>query len=375
MPTNHFFGLLLLLIILEACNNNPSLEGMRINPDTTCCYSLKTDLSDTPVFSVEPFQRFAFSDSIHFNGIVEADPNYQRSVSVPMKGFLKSVFIHPGKSVTKGELLAVLEHPDYSKLQLELLETKSRYDYLKQDYARQGELGLEHATSLKNVQKAQSDFISIESKLYSLKIQLTFIGINPDSVHLNNIASTIRIYSPVAGTVSFKNLIIGQLYTEDNPLFLITDYSTLLISFSIPQEALTRIAENSLLRFNPVLKTGNKYTAMISSASPISEGDGFFTLYAEFKNNDRRLSPGMKVESFLPYIDSVYAIPVGALKHFVDGDYIYFEKGKGCFKSCRINPGRIQGTLVEIKNAPPAVMAGRIVVSGAENLNSCKEHH
>jgi len=96
------------------------------------------------------------SDIIFCGGTIEASPNQQAYVSVPMNGYLKKILVHIGEYVQKGRVLAILEHPDYIDLQREFLETKSQYDYYKEDFQRQGELSLENATSLKTMQLAQN---------------------------------------------------------------------------------------------------------------------------------------------------------------------------------------------------------------------------
>jgi membrane fusion protein, heavy metal efflux system len=344
-----------------------------MNADTTCCYSLPIDPANSSGAMMEPLQRYAFSDTLLFNGVITADPNHQVYVSTPMKGFLTSVYFHPGERVLKGELLAVLEHNNYSQLQLDYLETKGRYDYLKIDYSRQGELGLENAASLKTVQKAQSDFISVETKLYALKKQLQFVGIDPDSIHLNNIVSAIRILAPITGIVSSDQMSVGQLYTEETPLLRISDYSKLLIVFSVPQEALMLNLKNIVLPIYSLPKSGKQYSVTTYDSTPIEQQDGSFAIYAELKNADPDLSPGMKVKSSLSFTDSVYAIPTEAIMHYIDGDYVYTEKREGCYRLNKINPGRIQGSMTEILNAESELISGKMLVAGFENLIPCKE--
>ena len=67
------------------------------------------------------------SDIIFCGGTIEASPNHEAYVSVPINGYMKKILKHIGEYVKEGQVLAILEHPDYIDLQRDFLETKSQY--------------------------------------------------------------------------------------------------------------------------------------------------------------------------------------------------------------------------------------------------------
>jgi cobalt-zinc-cadmium efflux system membrane fusion protein len=360
-----FLGLFL------SCKHKTDENTALINTDTSCCYVPDAGSASQSAIGTLQISEYPFIDTLYFEGITEPDPNYQRLVSAPMKGFLKAIHVHCGQQVGKGELLAVLEHPGYAQLQFEFLEVKARYEYFKQDYARQGELGLELATSLKNVQKAQRDFSVTESEYYALKKQLEYIGIIADSIRTDNITSTIRITSPIEGMVTFENLVAGKLFDGDEPLFLITDRSRLVISYSVLQADLSKIKQQSVLSFTIPVDTSQVYTATIlSSFSPTDEDDGKLTLYAGYINGEQQVNPGMKVNVFLIRTDTVFAIPAEAIISYTGRNYVFISEKEGCFRLLEINTGRKQKGRIEIRDVTPFLLNNNIVCSGKEALTA-----
>ena len=97
------------------------------------------------------------------------------SVSPIIGGFIKSLNYFPGDFVEKGAVIASLQHPDFISLQQQYIETKSQIDYYQEEFKRQGELTVENAASIKNMQKAKADYLSSEATYKSLKSQLKLL--------------------------------------------------------------------------------------------------------------------------------------------------------------------------------------------------------
>jgi cobalt-zinc-cadmium efflux system membrane fusion protein len=373
MLIKYYFRIPTMLLLIVACSQRPPESGSYSVSDTANCYAAKTDNARVSALKTTAFVAHVFTDTLQFTGKTEPDPKHQRLVSVPMKGFLKTICVEPGQRVEHGQLLAVLEYPDYARLQLEYLETKAQYDYDKQDYARQGELGLEEATSLKNVQKAQRDFLSIESKYYSLKKQLEYIGIIPDSIHINNIAPNIRITAPANGDIAFENISSGKLYDEKEPLFRIIDRSVLLISFSVPQSDLFKIGPRSYISFIHPEKPSIVRLAKITSPVPTEENNGKFTFYASYVNSDLKVYPGMQFEVSLPYNNTAYAVPEKSVVNASDKNFIFSEVRPDCFKLTEIKIGRSQNGWIEIPDVPSRLLNHKIICSGIETLTATRK--
>lgn len=341
-------------------------------PDTACCYIVNKSLKSDVGVTMEILHTHAFTDTLQLTGMIVPSVTHQVFIAVPMKGFLKAVYVRPGDEVSRGKLLALLENPEYSRLQSEYLEIKSRYEYLKQDYARQGELGLEQATSLKNVQKARSEFLIIESKLFSLRNQLEFIGIKPDSIHINNIISTIGIYSPISGTIAFNEVNIGQFYSEETSVFNVMDLTHLGVACIVNQNRISHLEKSMKLTFISPYQNNKQFQAEVIAITPDGTTHDQYRVYAEFVDPDRRFSPGVKVRSIVEFTDSAMMAPTDAIIHYTGKEYLISSGYDSCFRLYRITTGKQYGALTRINPCFSPKPAGMIITGGMDKL-ICKE--
>ena len=116
-------------------------------------------------------------------------------------GLLKSVFIHPGGYIKKGDALANIENIEFLRLQQQYLEAKSEFFYYGEDLKRQGGLAIENATSVKKMQLAQRDYQTSEIRLRSLEKQLELIGFHTDSLDADHLSSNIILRAPASGYI------------------------------------------------------------------------------------------------------------------------------------------------------------------------------
>ncbi len=311
------------------------------------------------------------SDIIFCGGTIEASPNQQAYVSVPMNGYLKKILVHIGEYVQKGRVLAILEHPDYIDLQREFLETKSQYDYYKEDFQRQGELSLENATSLKTMQLAQNEFRKIEARFFALKEHLKFIGINADSLYVDKIQSSILLKSPISGYITKSEGKIGQLCTTEFPVFQIIGNTDILLHLKVFETDAGKVQKGQSIEFNAINNPMKKYKAVIRSASKSVDENKTIDLHARIMDMDKDLLPGMYVKAkILVNTDSVYALNNQAIVKSNESNYIFIKSDSTSFLSRKINIGRTTDDFSEIVPMNSVLLNAEIVTFGAYYLQS-----
>lgn len=310
-------------------------------------------------------------DCIECNGSIEADPNQKAMVCAPSRGYLKKILVHLGDYVNKGDMMAILEHPEYILLQQEYLETKSQYDYYKEDFTRQGELTLENATSLKIMQQAQNEFHKTEAHLVALKKQLALLGIEADSLQIENMISEIALISPMSGYVTSINGQIGMLCTEELPVVNVVGTRNPNLLLKTDEKFAPRIATGQFVNFSLIQKPDRNYIAKIRIASQLADENNMIHIRADILDTSEDLMPGSYVNACIQInADSVYALPNEAIISIEEKQYIFRKTDSLLFELVEIQTGRKTDDISEIEDPTSDLLTSEIIISGAGYLFS-----
>ncbi len=359
------------LIGFHSCSRQPHEEQEKSSTDSANIVELTSEQMNYAEIEIGKFTKKLVTDKVECNGSIEADPNQQAMVSVPMQGYIKKILVHIGDYVNKGETLAVLEHGDYVKLQQEYLEVKSQYEYYKEDFKRQGELTLENATSLKIMQQAQNEFRKTEARFYALNQQLSLLGIKADSLTVTTMTSKIELKSPVQGYVTEVNGQIGMLCTEEDHVFAVVGTQNTILHLKVYEKDASRISKGQLIEFSLISQPDRNYKAKISAATRSIDENNTINLHARILDISNDMMPGMYVNaSILVNADSVYSLRNEAIITSEGIHYIFRKLDSTRFESIEIQTGRNYNDQNEILNLTPELLHSEIVVSGAYYLFS-----
>lgn len=149
---------------------------------------------------------------------IEKRPKNYFQVSAPIPGFLESIQVQQGQKIRKGELLVVLSHPEYLDLKTQYLNAKNEYEYQKKHYARQGELAIEMATSLKKMEKSERDFKQAEIDYNGLNEKMKLLGLDVQKLSIEELNSKAYIFSPKNGNVEQINAVSGQYCSNEQSI-------------------------------------------------------------------------------------------------------------------------------------------------------------
>src|SRR5690606_35183060 len=170
-----------------------------------------------------------FNTVVNANGMFAVPPQNQADVSAYFAGYVKDIKLLPGHAVKKGQVLFTIENPEYVQAQQNFLEAKGRLSYLKSDYERQKELLADNVTSQKNFLKAESEYTVTLAQFQSLKMKLSLMNINPNTLTGENIRSVISVTSPLSGYATTVNASKGMYLNPSDIAVTITNTDDLHI--------------------------------------------------------------------------------------------------------------------------------------------------
>lgn len=293
----------------------------------------------------------------------------------PAAGRITSVRCQPGKDVRTGSVIAGLESSDFITLQEDYLDAVNQFDFLREEYTRQGDLTVENATSLKKMQIAKRDYQAAELKLYALRSQLEILGISPDSIGIDRISPDIVIKAPSSGNIASIPILRGSYVEKGEILFTMVSSKRLLARLDIPEQFAGLIKTGCYVNFWMTHDSLKSFEAkLLSIAGEIDRESHTATAYAELPTTKDIFMPGMSVNAEIKVInDTVSLINSQSIIHISSGDFV-FAKQNGIYKRIPVTKGMTLGEMSEIKDFPDE-LTDSIVLKGADYLNSLFDSH
>ena len=306
---------------------------------------------------------------IECSGTIEILSQNTAVVSTPINGFIKQLFYYSGDYVKAGSVLAIMQHPDFIKLQQQYLEAKIKKEQFEEEFKRQGELTIENASSIKKMQKAQTDYLINDAIFRSLKLQLELIGVDLGNINKEEFVSEFKIKAPISGYISQLNANQGKYLEPKNCIVKIVNTSKLQICLSVPEEHIHDLKNDREIKFRIPNNKDSVYTTKVNRIGNIvDKTNKDITVTGHIKNNNKIFKPGMSVNSLL-YTNErdAFTLPAEAIVKFNNESFIFIKKDN-LFKRIKIEKGVEQDNFCEILNLDKELLSAEIVIKGAYYL-------
>jgi len=270
------------------------------------------------------------STSIRVTGKLEVPNQNKASVTSLYSGVLRTLDIHPGSPVRKGQVLATIANTDFINIQQELISINSRLKLAVLEKDRQKELVAGNAAPLKNLQRAESDFNSLKAQQQALQQHLATLGISPASVGKGTISSSLSITAPISGTISEIYAQIGSRVDPSTPLASIVNNSSLHLDLFIYEKDLPSIQMGQTIHFTLTNNPGKEYDARIFSVgTAFADASKAIPIHAEVLGEKTGLIDGMGVTAIISIGSATKpAVPNEAIVSNAGKDYIFIQSNK-----------------------------------------------
>jgi cobalt-zinc-cadmium efflux system membrane fusion protein len=317
-----------------------------------------------------------FHEVVKANGIIDVPPEYRASVSSYFSGTVKDIRLITGEEVQKGQLLFTLENPDFVQMQQDFLEAKGQLSYLKSDYDRQKNLAEDSVSSQKKFLKAESDYTVTKVKMESIAKKLALMNIDPNSLTMENIQTTIRVNAPIGGFVTRVGISRGSFLSPSESAVDIVNTEHLHLELNVFEKDLPKIKVGQTIQFRIQEDRSREYEAEVhlvnKTVDPVHRTIGIHGHLMD-EETAARLSPGMYIESEI-YAASVSkaALPEEALVEIDGKYYALVVQGNSnedySLEQTEISAGESNDGFVEILNPQDFNENTQFLVKGAFNL-------
>jgi cobalt-zinc-cadmium efflux system membrane fusion protein len=267
-----------------------------------------------------------------------------------------------------GTEVTAIENTDFIILQQDYLEARNLFDFYKEEYARQGDLTVENATSLKKMQIARRDYQSAELKYNALSMQLTILGVYPDSLQPDQLISALPVNAPRSGIVSQTYIQSGTYVEKGQLLFEMVSKQHVLIKIQVPEASFKSIEEGQMVNCRPAFDSLATLIATIRSIVPrIDPENHMATVYASLSDQSSGIVPGMSVDVMIHAgKDTLHLISPGIIQTDRNGQFIVVRE-KGAYLKVPVEPELTIDGKTGISGLPHE-LSDSLVIAGFKQL-------
>lgn len=251
------------------------------------------------------------------------------TVRPQVSGVLREVLFQEGQDVKVGQVLAVID-PNQFQMALMQATGQRQKDEAQLENAR---LTLQrYRTLLSQDSIARQDVDTQAALVRQLEGTVVADRAAEGTAKLN--LGYTRVVSPISGRVGLRNVDIGNIVSsgDANGIAVITQVAPIDVQFAIPQDRVPEVQQS--LRGNgamPVSALDRTRAAVLGEGrfhaldNQVDVQTGTVKAKARFQNEDGALFPNqfVNVRLLLRTIPGVLMVPVNALRHGSNGDYVY----------------------------------------------------
>jgi multidrug efflux system membrane fusion protein len=296
------------------------------------------------------------------------------TVTPQVSGVITQVLYKEGQLVKKGDVLATID-PQPFQLALEQANGARLRDVAQLDAARQ--LLGRYQVLLKQDSIAGQTVDTQAALVQQLVGTVALDQANENSARLN--LQWSRIIAPVTGRVGLRPIDAGNYIAAGaaTGVATITQVSPIDVAFSIPQERVPelqqRIAAGASL---PVTAWDSSRTRQLEAGifatldNQIDTTTGTVKAKARFENQTGILFPNqfVNVRLLLRTVDAAVVVPVTALRHGPNGDYVYVVGADHVVSMRSVTAGLSGVNDVAISNG--LAVGEQVVTEGGDRLKS-----
>ncbi|EMY61184.1 efflux RND transporter periplasmic adaptor subunit [Leptospira terpstrae] len=333
-------------------------------------FMISQEIQKNHPFSLVYLAEKALEEELQLPGTVSYDMNSVAKVGSRVSGRINQVFVKEGEHVKKSTALASIQSVELGTTEANYLKARARLEALKVQADRAKDLYERKVTSAKEYEISLMDYKSVKAEMETSRNALENLGLN--DAEITNLeagkynSKNLYIRTPISGTVTVREAIIGQAVNARDNLFTVADLSVLWINLEVYEKDLASIRVGNEAKVIPIGSKDESLKAVVSHVGDVIDPiKKTAEIRLEVRNSKGRLRPGQSVTATVvgamveSSVNKAKVIPADCI-HKIEGEnYIFVRNTDGSFSAKKIGVGKIYDNWVEITNG---VESGEAIV-------------
>lgn len=322
--------------------------------------------------SVEPLAPVSVRDSVTAPATVHPNLDRIAHVSPRVPGRIASVHVKIGERVGAGQILAILDSVEVGEAHSAYQQARSELELTRTAFERAERLSAEQIVSQKDYIRARTDHERAKVAFRASEDRLRLLGLEPGPSADGKAVSTFPLRSAIAGTVTEKHAIVGEVAGTENSLFTVADLSLLWVEANVGERDLGRIRSGAAADVRVAAYPDLVFRGRVSYIGDMLDRETrTVPVRIEVANPERRLKPEMfaTVDIEGNAQAARLAIPAGAAVILEGKTAVFVEAENGAhFEARPVQLGPERGARVVVLEG---LREGeRVVIAGAYELKA-----
>lgn len=286
-------------------------------------------------------------------GRIAINADAQAKIVPRLSGTAARIQKQLGEQVKKGDLLAALESREMADAKADYLASWRAEELASSIFGREERLWKQKVTAEQDYLTAKNGHQAAKIRLDLAHQKLHTIGLSEDEIAaLPKISDETQyrfyeIRSPISGSVTARDIVLGQMVGTDREIFTIADLSKVWVEMAVPPGDLSFAREGQQVRVEAGQQKGMGRIIALSplidpetrSAKAIAELDNTGSVWRLGDYVSARLMSGEQ--------DADLIVPNAAIQT-VEGKKVVFVSEGGGFRARPITTGREDSVNVEV---------------------------
>ena len=317
--------------------------------------------------TVEPVSQKEIKRNLTLPAVVEADPARLVKILPPLAGRITQLNVQLGQRVEQHQPLAVLDSPDlqtayadYGRGRVQLANSQLNRDRLRS-------LGARGGIAEKDIQQAETDFLTAEAEYQRAEARLRQIGVDPEATETSRI---LTMLAPISGSVIDLTVAPGAYWNDPTaPLMTLADLSSVWVTANVPEKDTSRVAQGQSVDVILTAYQSETFKGQVLFVSDVLDADTRrVKVRIAFENPGTRLKPGMFANAtFFAPKQVAPTVPASALVLKDDTNQVFVEVAPWTFEARPVEIGFQQDDQVMIRSGLRA--GDRVIIKGGVLLN------
>lgn len=234
------------------------------------------------------------------------------TVSAEVAGRVTDIHFESGALVEQGEVLLQL---DSSSEKAQLASAEASAELAKTDLKRARKLSQRNLVADDAVDRA----------ITQVKETVAQVGV------IRALIAKKTISAPFAGRLGLRQVNLGQILRDGDPIVVLQTLDPVYVDFSVPQKQFSKLTQGMQVRVYSDVAPGEAFGGEIIAVSPeVASATRNVRVRAQVSNRAEKLRTGMftQVEVVLPDTKPVLAVPITAVSYATFGDSVFVIDSK-----------------------------------------------